>query len=345
MEAAAALQRLVEGGELTPAEAAGLMGTILSGEVPEALLGGLLVALRMGGVGPAQLAAFARTLQDAAVGVDTADLDPVDSVGTGGGAPSFNLSTAAAVVAAAAGARVAKHGNRAVTSRCGAADVLESLGLRLSQTPQRHRELLSEVGLTFLFAPDHHPAFRAVGPVRRTLGVRTVFNQMGPLVNPARTRRQVVGVFDPAMVRPMAEAFQHLDSVRALVVCGEDGLDEVSPTGPSRACVVEEGRVREITLTPADFGLEAADPAALVPGESAAENAAILRSAVDGSDPARTACVLPAAAAVLWAAGIAPDFAAAGPLARAAVADGRAAARLDAWIAASNAAPAPEGAA
>lgn len=336
MDATTALERLVHGDPLTADEAAALMRTLVSGEVPDAQLGGLLVALRMRGVTPAQLAAFARTLQEVAVSVEAQDLDPVDSVGTGGGAPSFNLSTAAAVIAAAAGARVAKHGNRAVTSKCGAADVLEAVGLRLSQTAEDHRRLLQDVGVTFLYAPEHHPAMKAVGPVRRSLGIRTVFNQLGPLANPARARRQVVGVFELAMVRPMADALAHLGSVRAMVAHGADGLDEVSPTGPSRVAIIEHGEVREVELSPRDFGLDVAQVAHLEPGDSAQGNAALLRSAIRGDAPERTACVLPAAAAVVWTSGHVERMEDAGELVRRAVTSGAAWEKLEQWVSASN---------
>jgi anthranilate phosphoribosyltransferase len=260
-------------------------------------------------------------------GTDDAHL--VDTCGTGGGIPSFNLSTGAAILAASAGAKVAKHGNRAVTSSCGSADVLEALGVNVSSEPEGAARLLDRAGIAFFFAPTHHPALRHVGKVRRELGVRTVFNQLGPLANPAGARRQLVGVYEPGLVRPMAEALLDLGAERALVVYGEEGLDEISPCGPTLTALVAEGAVRDGKATPADFGLEPLSPSALEPGEDAAQNARILREALTDPVSPRCGALLPSAAAALWLAGLAKDFREGARLAREAVASGRAAKTLE----------------
>jgi anthranilate phosphoribosyltransferase len=253
----------------------------------------------------------------------------VDTCGTGGGPPTFNLSTGAAILAAAAGAKVAKHGNRAVTSKCGSADVLEALGIGLGSEPEQLLKVLENVGIAFLFAPHHHPAMRHVGPARKAIGVRTVFNQLGPLANPAGARRQLVGVYDLSLVMPMAEALALLGAEHAYVVHSEEGMDEVSPCGKTFVAVVSEGAVVQTELSPRDFGLDALTFADLEPGTDAASNAAILREALGDAESARARALLPNAAVALVLAGVAGDFPSAASAAHAAIADGRASATLE----------------
>jgi anthranilate phosphoribosyltransferase len=253
----------------------------------------------------------------------------VDTCGTGGGIPTFNISTASAIVAAAAGAKVAKHGNRAVTSRCGSADVLEALGVPIQGDAEVLLHRLEQDGLVFLFAPAHHPAMRHVGKARKDLGVRTVFNQLGPLANPAGAKRQLIGVYDDGLMRSMGEALNCLGTERALLVHGDDGMDEVSPVTSTQAIRVWEGRVESITLYPKDFGLDPIDPVALLPGDDAQANAEILREAIGDPDSPRAAAILPSCGATLWLAGVANSLPEATELARATIASGAALRKLE----------------
>lgn len=312
------------------------MGALIGGEAAESQIGAALAALASKGATGEELEAFARVLRGRAVPVPEVDGPLLDTCGTGGGAPSFNISTAAAIVAAAAGVRVAKHGNRAVTSACGSADVLEALGVRLASEPEGAATLLRSVGIAFLFAPAFHPALKSVGKVRKELGVRTVFNQLGPLANPAGASRQLVGVYDASLVRSMAEALASLGCESGLVVHGEDGLDEVSPCGPSLAWRVDRGTASETSLSPSDFDLPPVDRAAVLPGENVAENAAILREAISDASSARCAAVLPSASAAIWLGGAAASKQDAGQRAFGAVASGAASAKLESWIEASQ---------
>src|SRR6476469_7215221 len=246
-----AITRLLEGYDLTRAEARDVMGTIMRGEATQAQIGGFLVALRFKGETAAEIAGCAEAMRAHVLAVKPRREDLVDTAGTGGdGAHTINISTAAALVAAAAGAAVAKHGNRAVSSACGSADVLEALGFTLEQEPARIADSIDELGFGFLFAPSHHPAMRHAAPVRKELATRTVFNVLGPLTNPAGARAQVVGVYSPGLVRTIAEVLAQLGSHRAFVVYGAEGIDELSPAGPNLVCEVVNGSVREYQLDP-----------------------------------------------------------------------------------------------
>lgn len=318
---------LIQGRDLAREEAGALMSLLMSGTLHDAQIGGILVALAIKGVRPAELAGFAHAMRESAAGLDLQEPRLVDTCGTGGGSPSFNLSTGAAIVAAAAGAKVAKHGNRAVTSRCGSADVLEALGVNLAH--DRLPEVFRSTGLVFMFAPLHHVAMKHVGPARRALGVRTVFNQLGPLANPAGARRQVVGVFSDDLVRPMAEALSLLGAEYALVVNGVDGLDEVSPVAPTHYAMVRQGTVAEGKFVPEDFDMHAIPASALQPGSTAGENAEILREALSQPGSPRSAALVPNAAVALMLAGIAGDTFEGARMARAAIDEGRAAQTLE----------------
>lgn len=332
------METLVRRGDFEAPEAEAFITFLVSGEATDAQIGGALSALASKGATYTELAAFARVLRAKALQVGSTVPNLVDTCGTGGGATSFNISTAAAFVAAAAGAHVAKHGNRAVTSVCGSADVLEALGARIDGDSEQALHLIETVGIAFLFAQAYHPAMRAVGKVRRELGFRTVFNQLGPLLNPAGAKRQLIGVFDPSLLLPMGQALLEIGAERALVVHGSDGLDEISPCEETWAVRVWEGEVAEITLKPSDFGLDPINRDALAPGESAADNAAILREAISDSNSPRARAILPSAGAVLWLAGVAETVGEGFNLGFDAIESGAAGQKLDAFIEASQAA-------
>src|SRR5919205_4363564 len=270
------------------------MNEIMRGEATPAQIGGFLVALRAKGETPDEIAGFAEAIREQATPVRPQREDLVDTAGTGGdGAATINISTAAALVAAAAGAAVAKHGNRAVASACGSADVLEALGFNLELEPERIAQSIDELGFGFLFAPAHHPGFRHAAPVRRELATRTVFNVLGPLTNPAGARAQVVGVYSPELVRTIAEVLAQLGARRAFVVHGPGGLDELSPAGPNLVCEVVGGAVVSREIDPLDLGIRRSDPRELR-GGLPDENAAALRSVLSGEDrgPRRDAVLL-----------------------------------------------------
>ncbi len=299
------------GHDLSAAEAEAAFATIMRGEAGNALAAALLVALRAKGEAPAEVAGGVRALRGAMVGLPVDDVDGVvDTAGTGGGAlTTFNISTAAALVAAGAGARVAKHGNRSFTSRCGSADVLEALGVRIDLTPEAMAGVFAEASIVFMFAPLMHPAMRHVGPVRRELGMFTIMNVLGPLTNPARVRRQVIGVSDPALLDLVAEALRELGHERALVVHGAPGMDELSPLGPTRVREVDGADLRSYEIDPADFGWDGLDGAELA-GGSPQENARTIERILAGAGgEAPTAAVALNAGAALYAAGTVPSLA------------------------------------
>lgn len=272
---------------------------ILAGAWSAAQIAAFLGALRIAGEPTLALVAAAEALRAAMTTVSHSHPGAIDTCGTGGdGRGTINVSTAAAVLVGAVGVPVAKHGNRSVSSRSGSADVLEALGLPLDVPPERQGEVLDEVGIAFLLAPAHHPALRHAAPVRRELGVRTMFNALGPLVNPARVTRQVVGVYDDALRSTMAEALAALGAEHAWVCRSDDGLDEISPEAPTRVSVVRNGKVSEIVVVPGDFGLPVS-PAKAIDGGSPEENARALEALFRGDEtPALPAVVLAAAAAL-----------------------------------------------
>ena len=294
------IARVVEGGDLEPAAVEQAMETILRGEATPAQIAALIVALRMKGETAGELAAAARVMRRHAVPVRvTRSRIVLDTCGTGGdGSGSFNISTAAAVVVAAAGTTVAKHGNRAATSRAGSADVLEALGVPLDLAPERVGACIDELGIGFMFARSHHPAMRHAAGVRAEIGVRTLFNLIGPLSNPAGATHQLLGVADAAKLDTMAEVLRLLGVVAAWVVHGNGGLDEVSPSGPTRVTAVRDGHLEHFAVAPVDFGVEAV-PTSSLRGGDAAHNAAMMRAVFAGErGPARDAVVINAAAAL-----------------------------------------------
>lgn len=291
--------KLAESRHLSMQETEAAFTEIMDGLATPVQIGGLLMGLRAKGETAGEVAGGVRALQRAMVSVPAAEPDAlVDTCGTGGGAlTTFNISTAAAFVVAAGGVPVAKHGNRSFSSRCGSADVLEALGITLPLTPQRMSSVLSRVGLSFLFAPRLHPAMAHVAPVRRELAVPTIMNLLGPLTNPAGARRQVVGVSDPRLLPLVADALAELGHIRALVVHGEPGVDELSPLGRNRVLQVEDGDVESLFFDPAtELGWNGFDPEEIAGGEPA-ENAALILEVFGGGGPpaARAAVALNAA--------------------------------------------------
>lgn len=329
----AAIEAVVEGRDLDAALMEGAMRAILAGEATPVQIAAFAIALRMKGETATEIAAAAREMRARCTSVDLGIDGPVvDTCGTGGdGAGSFNVSTVAAIVVAAAGGRVAKHGNRAVSSRAGSADVLEALGVALDLGPDHVRESVRQLGIGFLFAPAYHQALKHAAPVRKELRLRTFFNLLGPLANPASVTHQVLGVYDARRVRQMAEVLEILGVEGAWVVHGHGGLDEISPFGETRAARLRNGEVEERILTPADFGLEP-DGTAL-PGGDAEENAAIARRLLAGEKGAGRHAVVMNAAAALEVVGIAPDLRSAARVAEEAIDGGAARRTLDAWIA------------
>lgn len=309
------LETLVCGGDLSAYEATSAMEALVNGEISEVQASALLTALRSKGATPTELTAFSSVLRSKMVALNHTFDDLVDTCGTGGGPSTFNISTAAAIVAAAAGARVAKHGNRAVTSKCGSADVLEFLGVRLTAEPEHLLHLLETVRLAFLFAPAHHPALKLIGPVRKALGIRTVFNQLGPLLNPANASIQLIGVYDRRLARPMIEALKNLGSTKAAVGCGDNGLDEISPSEPSHFWVLEHGSIQERVLTPELFEISPVPFEEIRAGDTVAENASLLRKAISEPGTPYANAVIPSAAMALWLSGKAASLGEAGRLA------------------------------
>jgi anthranilate phosphoribosyltransferase len=301
MTIAEAIEQLLAGTPLTRDQARNVMDQVMAGEATPVQVAGVLIALRAKGETVEEMAGFVDSMRAHATPLEL-PAGTIDTCGTGGDrAGTFNISTAAALVAAGAGIPVAKHGNRAASSRCGSADVLEALGVDITLGAEGVRRCIDVAGMGFCFAPTFHPAMRHAGPARRELGVRTVFNVLGPLANPGRVRRQALGVGAPSLAPLMARVLQDLGHERALVFYGEDGLDELTTTGPSRVFQLKDGTITEYELDPRDLGLDRAQPADLK-GGTPAENATLLRQVLDGErGPRRDVVLLNAAAAVLAA--------------------------------------------
>ena len=329
MELKDAIARLIDGAHLTATEMTAAMRAVMTGAATPAQIAGFLVALRIKGETVEEIAAAAAVMRELAAGVDISGLDhPVDIVGTGGdSAGTFNVSTTAMFVAAAAGCHVAKHGNRSVSSKSGAADVLEAAGVRLGLTPDQVARCVREVGVGFMFAPGHHGAMKhAIGP-RRELGVRTVFNVLGPLTNPAGVPNQLIGVFSAHLLEPLAEVLMRLGSRHVLVVHAEDGLDEISIAAPTRVAELRDGAITSYSIEPEGFGLARA-PLDGIRVADPAESLAVLRSVLANEPgPARDIVALNAGAAI-YAAGRAATLADGVALADQAIASGEAAERL-----------------
>jgi anthranilate phosphoribosyltransferase len=324
-----AIQMSLDGHDLGRERAREVMGEIMRGEATPAQIGAFLVAFRAKGETAEEIAGCAEAMREHVLPVRPKRDDLVDTAGTGGdGARTMNISTAAGIVAAAAGAAVAKHGNRAVSSASGSADVLEAMGFRLDLPADRIAQSIDELGFGFMFAPLHHPAMSHAAPVRREVATRTVFNVLGPLTNPAGARSQVVGVYAPDLVRTLAEVLAHLGARRAFVVHGAYGIDELSPAGPNLVCEVVDGSVHERTIDPAELGIARCDPDELL-GGNPDENAKAIREIFRGAGGGRRDAVLLNAAGAIAAGGQAADLAEGLELARTAIDSGAATERLD----------------
>lgn len=304
-----ALERLLCKENLSSDEMTAVMRQVMTGESTPAQIGGFLVALRMKGETVDEVAAAASVMRSLADAVSLGDKPAIDIVGTGGDSTStFNISTCSAIVAASAGARVAKHGNRSVSSKSGAADLLEEAGVNIDLSPDAVGRCVEELNLGFMFAPRHHSAMKhAIGP-RREMAIRTVFNLLGPLTNPAGARSQLLGVYDTQWVRPIAEVLQKLGSDHVIVVHGHDGMDEISISGPTQVAELHNGQIREYVIKPADFGLSDA-PLADIAVNGAAQSLAMIHTVLDGLPGAARDIVLLNSGAAICVAELAPDIA------------------------------------
>jgi anthranilate phosphoribosyltransferase len=328
-----AIDAVASGRHLSVDEAAEVLAVIMAGDASEAQIAGLLIALRTKGETVEELAGLARTMRALAAPVQTSRDGLVDTAGTGGGRPTFNVSTTAALIAAGAGCAVAKHGNRSATGRSGSADVLEALGVRIDLDPVAVGHCIDELGFGFMFAPAHHQAMRFVIPVRKELAVRTAFNFLGPLTNPAGARRQLIGVSDPGYLETIAGALALLGVERALVVSSEDALDEMSISAPTTVVEVAGADLSTYTVNPEDVGLATAPDPDASAGGSPEDNAATTRAILAGEPgPRRDLAVLNAAAAI-YAAGRVDDLRAGVAAAQAAIDDGAALRTLEALVA------------
>jgi anthranilate phosphoribosyltransferase len=335
LDAREALGAVVEGRSLTRAEAESAMTSVMSGDATPAQLAALVTALRMRGETPAEIAGFASVMRRQAVRVAVTD-GAIDVVGTGGDrSNSINISTLSSIVAAAAEARVAKHGNRAASSACGSADVLEAFGVKIDLGPDGVASCVEQVGVGFMFAPRYHPAMRHAGPVRREIGIRTIFNLLGPLANPAGVRRYVLGVPSEAIGETMARAMAELDVVHALVVYGSDGLDEISPSAETRTWEIRRGEVKDGSLTPDEVGLTRADRREIVGGD-AATNARIGHEILGGAKNGGRTAVLLTSGAACYVAGRAGSVREGVTLAAEALDSGAARERLERFVATSQ---------
>lgn len=334
------LGKLIKGENLAFAEMQGAMGGILEGQWTPAQIAGFLVALRIKGETPGEIAAAVTVLREKATLVPTSAKPLVDTCGTGGDhSGTFNISTASALVAAGGGAAVAKHGNRAVSSACGSANVLEELGVKLDLTPEQVGVCIDECRIGFLFAPKLHGSFKHVAPVRAELGQRTLFNLLGPMLNPARAKRQLIGVYDLNLTRTLAEVLRELRSEHVMIVAGTDGLDEITLTAPTKVAELKNGEVSEYILNPEDLGFSPCARTDLMGGD-AARNAGIIRGILDGKRGAPSDIVLLNAGAALYVAGLAPDLKGGVALARKSVESGAAKRVLESWAARSRSFPA-----
>jgi len=327
--------KVATGTELTLQESASAFDRMMSGEATPSQMGALLMGLRVRGETVDEITGAVTTMRAKMLRVDAPE-GAIDVVGTGGDASgSYNISTCAAFIVAGAGVPVAKHGNRALSSRSGAADVLTALGVRIDLGPEAIAHCIAQAGIGFMFAPLHHPAMKHVGPTRVELGTRTIFNLLGPLSNPAGVKRQMVGVFSRHWVEPLAKVLGRLGSERAIVVHGSDGLDEITTAGPTSVASLENGSVRTFEISPEEVGLPKADPKRLLGGDAEANAAALLAVLKGEKSPYRDVAMFNAAAA-LMVAGRAKDLADGIALARTSIDSGEAEGRLDRLIAVSN---------
>jgi anthranilate phosphoribosyltransferase len=325
-----AIDRVAAGQDLEAAEAARVLREVMEGNASESEIAGFLIALRTKGETVQEIAGLASTMRELALPVRV-DGDLVDTAGTGGGRPTFNVSTTAAFIAAGAGCRVAKHGNRSATSQCGSADVLEALGARIDLEPDAVAACIEAVGFGFMFAPKHHAATRHVVPVRKALGVRTIFNFLGPLTNPAGARRQVIGVSDPDKLETLALALAELGAESALVVSSADGLDEFSVSGTTRVVELRDGSLTTYDVSPEELGIEPVGDAAVAAG-TPDRNAQVLRDVLAGKPGTERSLAVLNAAAAIYVGGLAESLEAGVQRAEAAIDDGSATRVLDGYL-------------
>jgi anthranilate phosphoribosyltransferase len=330
-----AIERLSNRVDLGSADASRVLTEIIDGKASEAQAAAFLIALRTKGETVGEIAGLAAVLRERAVKVDAGD-DLVDTAGTGGGRPTFNVSTTAAFIAAGAGCRVAKHGNRSATSQCGSADVLEALGGRIDVGVEVVEACIREIGFGFMFAPLHHPAFKHIIPVRKELGVRTIFNFLGPLTNPAGAMRQVIGVSDPAKIETMAAALGELGAERALVVSSADGLDEFSVSGATRVVELRDGRLESYDVTPDQVDIELSADGAVGAG-TPEQNAQVLRDVLSGKVGTERSLAVLNAGAAIYVAGRADSLADGVRAAERSIDDGAAGSVLERWVGATAA--------
>ncbi len=326
------LSKIIKRQNLSEEEMAGMITEILSGNLTDAQIGAFMAALATKGETFEEVAGAARAMRRKAVRIQTSAGNVLDAVGTGGDeANTFNISTTTAFVVAGSGVTVAKHGNRSVSSKCGSADVLETLGIKLDTPPEIVEEAIQEIGIGFLFAPLYHSAMRFVAPARKQIGLRSIFNMLGPLTNPAGANCLLLGVYAPELTEMFAQAIRLLGAKRAFVVHGHDGLDEISVCAPTRISELNDGMIRTYDITPEQFFGKTAEPDALLGGDPA-ENAEITKKILNGEKGPRRDVVLVNAAAALTAAGKAADFREGIALAEASIDSGRAMAKLNALI-------------
>ena len=333
-----ALTRVIEHREIFREEMLSLMRQIMSGEVPPILIAAILIGLRVKKETIGEIAAAAEVMREFATRVPVPD-EPIliDTCGTGGdSAHTFNISTAAMFVAAAAGAKIAKHGGRSVSSKSGSADVLEALGADINLKPEQVARTISSAGIGFMFAPNHHSAMKHAAPVRKELGVKTLFNILGPLTNPAGAKQQVMGVFHPDLVGIQARVLQRLGSRRVIIVHGVEGLDEISLSGPTLVAELRDGRIEEYTITPQDFGLTPADPQAIRVNTVDESKAMLLAALANEPGPARDVVALNAGASI-YVAGLAGTFADGVERALATIESGAARRKVDEFVSSTRA--------
>ena len=336
MDIQAAIKAVIAHQDLSGDEMRSVMQQIMTGECTPSQIGGFLVGLRMKGETVDEMSAAARVMRELATRVEVSGDHLVDTAGTGGDASgSFNISTASALVAAAAGARVAKHGNRSMTSNSGSADVLEAAGVKLDITPEQVRDCVEQVGVGFMFAPAHHGAMKYAIGARKEMAVRTIFNVLGPLTNPAGAPNQVIGVFDGELLEAMASVLKQLGSNHVMVVHAEDGMDEISISAPTHVAELKQGKISSYTITPSDFGMDTA-PLDELRVDSAEQSLAVIRAVfADNPGPARDIVCLNAGAAI-YVAGCADSLAAGVEAARVAISNGKAAEVLQNLVVKSN---------
>ncbi len=328
-----AISKLVERQNLSEAEMMGALTELMQGSASPVLIGGFLSALRVKGETAEEITAGARVMRNLAERIDLDDLFTLDTCGTGGDKSGvYNVSTAAAFVCAAAGVHVAKHGNRSVSSRCGSADVLEALGAHIHLNPEQAAECVRQQHIGFLFAPLYHKAMKHAAVPRKELGVRTIFNVLGPLTNPARAKAQLLGVFDEALTETLAQVLSNLGVQHALVVCGKDGLDEISSFGETRITELYAGRIRTYTVTPETYGIKRCTLQSLLGGD-AVENARLIRALFEGQKGPKLDFLLMNCGAALYAANRVPSIHEGIALAARLVESGAAKEKLDAFVA------------